>query len=159
MRVSSSLPVVIMTAYGTVEAAVEAMKVGASNYVLKPFSLDEMVIVIRKELDSHKLREENRSLREALGHRYEYKNIVATSDKMQAVLALVERIAPTNATVLLGGESGVGKDLIARAIKQLELHIVSSVGGGAAVSEAALIGEGAGLGTNKTDLGQREDKR
>jgi DNA-binding NtrC family response regulator len=117
-RVNSSLPVVIMTAYGTVEAAVEAMKVGASNYVLKPFSLDEMVMVIRKELDSHKLREENRSLREALGHRYEYKNIVATSDKMQAVLALVERIAPTNATVLLGGESGVGKDLIARAIHE-----------------------------------------
>lgn len=117
-RVNASLPVVVMTAYGTVESAVEAMKVGASDYVLKPFSLVEMVLVIRKELDAHHLREENRSLREALGHRYEYENIVAKSGKMQEVLALVERAAPTNATVLLGGESGAGKDLIARAIHQ-----------------------------------------
>src|SRR5208282_36390 len=76
------------------------------------------VLIIRKELASHHLRQENRDLREALGHRYEYKNIVARSDKMQAVLALVERVAPTNSTVLLGGESGVGKDLIARAIHE-----------------------------------------
>jgi DNA-binding NtrC family response regulator len=117
-RVNANLPVVIMTAYGTVESAVEAMKAGASDYVLKPFSLAELVLVIRKELATHQLREENRSLREALGRRYEYKNIVARSDKMQAVLALVERVAPTNATVLIGGESGVGKDLIARAIHE-----------------------------------------
>jgi len=117
-RIDASLPVVIMTAYGSVESAVEAMKVGASDYVLKPFSLAEMALVIRKELDSHKLREENRSLREALGQRYEYANVVAKSEKMQAVLALVERVAPTNSTVLLGGESGVGKDLIARAIHE-----------------------------------------
>jgi transcriptional regulator with PAS, ATPase and Fis domain len=86
--------------------------------VTKPFSLDELVLVIRKELDSQRLRDENRSLREALGRRYAYKNIVAQSDKMQAVLGLVERVAPTNSTVLLGGESGVGKDLIARAIHE-----------------------------------------
>jgi DNA-binding NtrC family response regulator len=121
-RADASLPVVIMTAYGTVESAVEAMKVGASNYVLKPFSLAEMVLVVRKELDARNLREENRSLREALGRRYEYDNIVARSDRMQAVLALIERVAPTNATVLLGGESGVGKDLIARAIHQHSLR-------------------------------------
>src|ERR1700726_1397903 len=117
-RVNAALPVVVMTAYGTVEYAVEAMKVGASDFVTKPFSLAELVLVIRKELDSHRLREENRSLREALGRRYAYDNIVAQSDKMQAVLALVERVAPTNSTVLLGGESGVGKDLIARAIHE-----------------------------------------
>jgi DNA-binding NtrC family response regulator len=117
-RANAALPVVVMTAYGTVESAVEAMKVGASNYVTKPFSFDELVMVIRKELDAHRLREENRSLREALGRRYAYDNIVAQSDKMQAVLALVERVAPTNSTVLLGGESGVGKDLIARAIHE-----------------------------------------
>jgi DNA-binding NtrC family response regulator len=117
-RVNAALPVIVMTAYGTVESAVEAMKVGASDYVTKPFSLSELVLVIRKELDSQRLREENRNLREALGRRYEYKNIVAQSDKMQAVLGLVERVAPTNSTVLLGGESGVGKDLIARAIHE-----------------------------------------
>jgi DNA-binding NtrC family response regulator len=117
-RVNAALPVVMMTAHGTVEAAVEAMKMGASDFVTKPFSLDELVLIIRKELDSHRLREENRSLREELGHRYAYANIIAHSDKMQAVLALVERVAPTNSTVLIGGESGVGKDLIARAIHE-----------------------------------------
>jgi DNA-binding NtrC family response regulator len=117
-RINAHLPIIVMTAYGTVESAVDAMKAGASDYVLKPFSLAELVLVIRKELATGELREENRSLREALGRRYEYKNIVAHSEKMQAVLALVERVAPTNATVLLGGESGVGKDLIARAIHE-----------------------------------------
>src|SRR5438132_7290936 len=117
-RVNAALPVVVMTAYGTVETAVEAMKAGASDYVLKPFSLEEIKLIIRKELDVHHLREENRSLREALGRRYEFKNIVAHSPKMQEALGTVERVAPTNSTVLLGGESGVGKDLIARAIHQ-----------------------------------------
>jgi DNA-binding NtrC family response regulator len=113
-----ALPVVVMTAFGSVETAVEAMKSGASDYVLKPFSLAEMRMVIRKELDVGKLREENRSLREALGRRYEHPNVVARSKKMQEVLALVERVAQTNSTVLLGGESGVGKDLVARAIHE-----------------------------------------
>jgi DNA-binding NtrC family response regulator len=117
-RQHAALPVVVMTAFGTVETAVEAMKAGASDYVLKPFSLSEMRMVIHKELDVHNLREENRSLREALGKRYEHPNVVARSTKMQEVLATVDRVAPTNSTVLLGGESGVGKDLIARAIHE-----------------------------------------
>jgi DNA-binding NtrC family response regulator len=117
-RVNAEIPVVIMTAHGTIESAVEAMKNGASDYVLKPFSLAELVLVIRKELASTLLRQENRTLREALGQRYQYENIVARGEKMQAVLALVERVAPTNSTVLIGGESGVGKDLIARAIHE-----------------------------------------
>lgn len=117
-RANAAVPVVVMTAYGSVESAVEAMKLGASDYLLKPFSLAEMVLVVRKELDARNLREENRDLREALGRRYEYSNVVAGSQKMQEVLALVERVAPTNSTVLLGGESGVGKDLIARAIHE-----------------------------------------
>jgi DNA-binding NtrC family response regulator len=117
-NINANLPVIMMTAYGTVESAVDAMKAGASDYVLKPFSLAELILVIRKELATHDLREENRSLREALGRRYEYSNIVAKSDQMQTVLALVERVAPSNSTVLIGGESGVGKDLIARAIHE-----------------------------------------
>jgi DNA-binding NtrC family response regulator len=117
-RQNAALPVVVMTAFGTVETAVEAMKAGASDYVLKPFSLAEMRMVVHKELDVRNLREENRSLREALGKRYAHPNIVARSAKMQETLATVERVAPTNATVLLGGESGVGKDLIARAIHE-----------------------------------------
>jgi DNA-binding NtrC family response regulator len=117
-RQNAALPVVVMTAFGSVETAVEAMKAGASDYVLKPFSLAEMRMVVRKELDVRDLREENRSLREALGKKYAHPNVVARSPKMQEVLAIVERVAPTNSTVLLGGESGVGKDLIARAIHE-----------------------------------------
>ncbi|HEY1800921.1 MAG TPA: sigma-54 dependent transcriptional regulator [Terriglobales bacterium] len=115
---NTAVPVIVMTAFGTVETAVEAMKAGASDYVLKPFSLAELRMIVQKELDVHRLREENRSLREALGKRYEHPNIVARSAKMQEVLAMAERVAATNSTVLLGGESGVGKDLIARAIHE-----------------------------------------
>ena len=117
-RANAEIPVVLMTAYGSVEMAVEAMKSGASDYVLKPFSLDEIKLIVRKELDVRRLRAENVLLREELRHRYEYPNIVACSAKMQEVLATVERAAPTNSTILIGGESGVGKELIARAIHQ-----------------------------------------
>jgi len=113
-----ALPIVVMTAFGSVETAVEAMKAGASDYVLKPFSLAEIRMVVRKELDHSRLREENRSLREELGQKYSHPNLVARSPKMQEVLATVERVAPTNSTVLLGGESGVGKDLIAHVIHE-----------------------------------------
>jgi DNA-binding NtrC family response regulator len=117
-RLQAALPVIVMTAYGTVETAVEAMKAGASDYVLKPFSLAEMRMVVERELDVRRLREENRSLREALGQRYDFPNVVARSAKMQEVLAMVERVASTPSTILLGGETGVGKDLIARLIHQ-----------------------------------------
>jgi len=114
----ANLPMIVMTAYGSVETAVEAMKTGAADYVLKPFSLAEIRMVVEKELNARRLREENRELREALGKRYDYPNVAARSPKMQEVLAMVERIAPTPSTVLLGGESGSGKDLIARLIHQ-----------------------------------------
>ena len=117
-RLNAALPFIVMTAYGSVETAVDAMKAGASDYVLKPFTMAELKLVINKELDVQKVRDENRSLKEALGRRYHFQNIVGRSKKMQEVLALVERVAPTHSTVLIGGESGVGKDLIARAIHQ-----------------------------------------
>jgi DNA-binding NtrC family response regulator len=117
-RLNPALPFIVMTAYGSVETAVDAMKAGASDYVLKPFTMAEMKLVINKELDVQHVRDENVRLKEALGKRYHFQNIVGRSKKMQEVLALVERVAPTNSTVLIGGESGVGKDLIARAIHQ-----------------------------------------
>jgi DNA-binding NtrC family response regulator len=117
-RANAAIPVVMMTAYGTVESAVEAMKDGASDFVLKPFSIEEIKLIVRKELEVRRLHEENRQLREALGQRYQFDNIIGNSPGMQEVLAAVEQVAPTNATVLLGGESGVGKDMIARAIHQ-----------------------------------------
>jgi DNA-binding NtrC family response regulator len=115
-RQNARTPIVVMTAFGTVETAVDAMKAGAADFLLKPFSLDHMMTVIGKALDVRALEDENRKLREELGHRYEFDNIVGHSGSMQEIFATIERVAPTRATVLLAGESGVGKDLIARAV-------------------------------------------
>jgi two-component system, NtrC family, response regulator AtoC len=115
-RQNAQVPVVMMTAYGSVETAVESMKAGATDFLLKPFSLDHLMQVVYKALEMRALREENRQLKEELGRRYEYDNIIGRSEAMQEIFATIERVAPTRATVLLAGESGVGKDLIARAI-------------------------------------------
>ncbi|MGI8990571.1 MAG: sigma-54-dependent transcriptional regulator [Bryobacteraceae bacterium] len=115
-RQNARAPVIVMTAYGTVETAVEAMKTGAVDFLLKPFSLDHLSAVVRKALEVRNLRDENRQLREELGQRYTFDNIVGRSAPMQEIFATVMRVAPTRATVLLAGESGVGKDMIARAI-------------------------------------------
>jgi DNA-binding NtrC family response regulator len=112
------LPVIVMSAFGTVEIAVEAMKKGAVDFLPKPFSLDHLTVVVEKALEVRKLRDENRELREALGQRYQFENIIGRSGAMQEIFATVTRVAPTRATVLLAGESGVGKDMIARAIHQ-----------------------------------------
>ncbi|MBE7541451.1 MAG: sigma-54 dependent transcriptional regulator [Bryobacteraceae bacterium] len=109
-------PVVVMTAYGSVEVAVEAMKRGAADFLPKPFSLDHLMTVVRKVMEVKSLREENVRLKEELGHRYAFDNIIGRGSKMREILASVERVAPTRTTVLLCGESGVGKDLIARAV-------------------------------------------
>jgi len=108
--------VVVMTAFGTVENAVEAMKLGATDFLLKPFSLDQLSAVVGKALEVMALRDENRMLKEELGKRYSFENLIGRSPLMQEIFATVERVAPTRATVLLAGESGVGKDMIARAI-------------------------------------------
>src|SRR5271157_5955344 len=115
-RQNAQVPVVMMTAYGSVETAVEAMKAGATDCLLKPFSLDHLMAIVHKALEVRALRDENRKLREELGKRYEFDNIIGRSPAMQEVFATIERVAPSRATVLLAGESGVGKDLIARAI-------------------------------------------
>jgi DNA-binding NtrC family response regulator len=115
-RMNARLPVIVMTAFSSVETAVEAMKKGAADFLPKPFSLDHLDAVVGKALEVQQLREENTRLREELGHRYRLENIIGTGPKMQEILAAVMRVAPTRTTVLLCGESGVGKDLIARAI-------------------------------------------
>src|SRR5215469_12691298 len=109
-------PVIVMSAFGTVENAVEAMKKGAVDFLPKPFSLDHLTVVVEKALEVRKLRDENRELREALNQRYQFENIIGRSASMQEIFATILRVAPTRATVLLCGESGVGKDMIARAI-------------------------------------------
>src|SRR5262245_37084993 len=115
-RQNDHVPVVIMTAFGSIETAVEAMKSGATDFLPKPFSIDHLTQVVNKALEVRALRDENRQLKEELGRRYEFDNIIGRSPAMQEIFAAIERVAPTRATVLLAGESGVGKDLIARAI-------------------------------------------
>ena len=115
-RQDSHTPVIVMTAFGSIETAVEAMKAGAVDFLPKPFSLDHLMTVVKKALELRTLRDENRELRAELGQRYQFDNIVGRSGAMREIFSTVERVAPTRATVLLCGESGVGKDLIARAI-------------------------------------------
>jgi len=115
-QVYPDLPVVMMTAYGTVEKAVEAMKKGAFDYILKPFKNEEILLTVAKALDLRRLLTENRRLRQDLEQRYRFENIVGNSKAMQSIFAMVEKVAQTRATVLLSGESGTGKELIARAI-------------------------------------------
>ncbi len=115
-QINPSAPVIVMTAFGTIENAVEAMKRGAADFLLKPFSLDHLTAIIEKALEMRALRDENRALKEELGRRYQFDNIIGHSPNMQEIFQTILRVAPSRATVLLCGESGVGKDLIARAI-------------------------------------------
>ena len=112
------LPVIIMTAFGTVEKAVSAMKKGAFDYILKPFKNEEILVTIAKALEHRRLILANRRLNQELDKKYGFPNIVGTSRVMEEILALVKRVAGSRATVLVTGESGTGKELIARAIHQ-----------------------------------------
>lgn len=115
-KVYPDLPVIMMTAYGTVEKAVEAMKKGAFDYILKPFKNEEMLLTVAKALELRHLLTENRRLKQDLEQRYRFENIIGNSKAMQSIFAMVEKVAQTRATVLISGESGTGKELIARAI-------------------------------------------
>ena len=116
IRETPALPIIVMTAFGSVETAVEAMKAGASDYVLKPFALEDLMITIEKVLELHALRHENKRLKAELGRRYDFEEIIGRSARMAEVFDAAEKVAPTRSTVLLGGESGTGKGLLARAI-------------------------------------------
>jgi len=110
--------VIVITAHGSVDTAVEAMKLGAADFLQKPFSLDHLTTLVQKVMAVQSLRDENRRMREELDHRYQFDNMVGRSPLMRDIFHTVERVAPTRATVLLAGESGVGKDMIGRAIHQ-----------------------------------------
>ena len=117
-RLYPDLPVIMMTAYGTVEKAVEAMKTGAFDYILKPFKNEELLVTIARALEYHHLIQQNRMLLQDLDKKYGAPNIVGESQPMREILALVKRVATSRATVLISGESGTGKELVARAIHQ-----------------------------------------
>ncbi|MBA4373695.1 MAG: hypothetical protein C0402_12650 [Thermodesulfovibrio sp.] len=109
-------PVIMMTAYGTIKDAVEAMKLGAFDYITKPFALDEFMLLVSRALDMKKLREENIRLKKDLNRCYAAPNIVGESSGMKKVFSLIEKVSATDSTVLILGESGTGKELVATTI-------------------------------------------
>lgn len=114
--INPAIPIIIMTAFSSVESAVEALKHGAYDYLTKPLDFDELQIIIERAMEHRQLREENRLLKENLGIKFDRQNIIGRSDAMDKLMETVAQVAPSDATVLLTGESGTGKELIAGAI-------------------------------------------
>jgi two-component system response regulator PilR (NtrC family) len=115
-RQDPGIAVVMMTAYSSAKTAIEAMKLGAADYISKPFDVEELKVIVDKALATSRLAHENVYLRRELEQKHSFANILGKSQPMQVIFALIERIAKTNSTVLVQGESGTGKELIARAI-------------------------------------------
>ncbi len=114
--VNPAIPVIIMTAYSSVETAVKALKQGAHDYLTKPLDFDKLRLTIERAMEHTRLKEENRLLRETLGQQFDSQNIIGRSPAMLKLLETVSQVAPSEATVLISGESGTGKELIAGAL-------------------------------------------
>ena len=110
--------VILMTAYGTVKTAVQAMKLGAEDYLGKPVDVEELEVILQKAMERKELRQETRNLRERLEHKYRFDSLVGESPEMLAAFKTVRQVAPSSASVLLLGESGTGKELFAQALHQ-----------------------------------------
>src|ERR1700754_1096101 len=108
--------VIVMTAYGTIESAVEAMRLGAFDYIQKPFTEEELLVKTSKAIEARRLYKQVQFFAQEFKERYHFENIVGRSQAIRDVLGRVVKIAPTDATVLITGESGTGKELVARAI-------------------------------------------
>lgn len=115
-EINPSTEVIVMTAFGTVESGVEAMRLGAYDYIQKPFDKDEFLILVSKALERKELLSEVEHLQDELRAKYRFENIVGNSNEMMEVLSMVSKVARTDSTVLISGESGTGKELIAKAI-------------------------------------------
>ena len=115
-KINPDMAVIIMTAFGTIETAVKAIKAGAYDYLPKPIDLDQLVVLLERVSERQNLIRENTELKERLRDRYKFDEIVSTSHAMEEALNLAGRVASSNATVLLRGESGTGKELVAKAI-------------------------------------------
>jgi nitrogen regulation protein NR(I) len=109
-------PSIVITAFATVTTAVEAMKLGAFDYITKPFSLDELMIVVKRCLEISRLKKENINLKKQLKQKFEFGGLIGSSLEMQKVFDLIKKIADTDSTVLIYGESGTGKELVAKVI-------------------------------------------
>jgi two-component system NtrC family response regulator len=114
--INADVPVIMMTAFGTIEMAVEAMKKNAFHYITKPFQNEQLKLTLKKALDNYRLVKENKLLSQALSERYKYGNIIGKSKPMLKVYDMIEKVAPSRASVLITGPSGTGKELIAKAI-------------------------------------------
>lgn len=110
------VPTIIITAYASTESAIEALKLGAYDYIVKPFDVEEFKIIISNALERKRLERENQYLRKELHDQYSFEGFVGKSQKMKEIFSLVERVSGTNSTIFVSGESGTGKELIARAI-------------------------------------------
>jgi two-component system response regulator HydG len=115
-KISPGIPIIIMTAYASVDTAVDALKSGAYDYLTKPLDIEELKILVKKALHHRKLEQENIYLKERLGDRFNFSNIIGRSPAMQDLFETIALVAPSEATVLIAGESGTGKELIANAI-------------------------------------------
>src|SRR5260221_2309568 len=115
-RQDPHLPIVLITAYGSIDMARAAFKSGALDYITKPWSNDELLAQVAQAVESHRLREENVQLKRALKQRFNFPSIIGKSEKMLTLLDLVTQVAPSRSTILISGESGTGKELIAKAI-------------------------------------------
>jgi two-component system, NtrC family, response regulator PilR len=115
-RIDSDILGIMITAFASADTAIEAMRLGAHDYLSKPFDVDELKMKVRNALEQRHLRQENVLLKRALGSTHQFANIVGRSDKMLAIFKLIEQIARTDSTVLVSGESGTGKEWVARAI-------------------------------------------
>ena len=115
-KIKPEIPVIMMTAFGTIEMAVEAMKKHAYDYIQKPFENEQLKLTVKKALENHRLLKENRRLTEALADRFRYGNMVGKSKPMIKVYDLIDKVSSSKASVLITGPSGTGKELIAKAI-------------------------------------------
>jgi len=115
-QIKPDLPVIMMTAFGTIEMAVEAMKKGAYDYIQKPFENEQLKLTVKKALENHRLVKENRLLTQALSDRFRYGNLIGKSKPMREVYDLIEKVSRSKASVMITGPSGTGKELIAKAI-------------------------------------------
>src|SRR5262245_39815504 len=115
-EVNRDIVAFMMTAFASTDTAVEAMRLGAVDYLTKPFNMDELRLKVRQHLEAHRLRQENVLLKRALNSSHEFCNIIGRSNAMLDLFKMIETIAKTNSTVLITGESGTGKDLVARAV-------------------------------------------